>query len=204
MPYTTWGLMRAIRSHTVDSPNVAVTISTGRPNACNECHLDRTLEWTAERLNAWYGQSPPDLSPEERELAASILWTLSGDAVQRALMAWAMGWAPAREVSGTQWMVPYLSLLLVDRYDVVRLRAQRTLSIYPEYQAVVRDSVSGSTWNEQDRMKNAILAEWGRRFARAPDRAGPAFLIDAAGVIDRTRFGALVTQRHDRNLVLFE
>ena len=41
MPHTTYGLLKAIRSHTIDSPNVAVDLETGRPNACNLCHLDK-------------------------------------------------------------------------------------------------------------------------------------------------------------------
>ncbi|MCA9691844.1 MAG: hypothetical protein KC636_19745, partial [Myxococcales bacterium] len=39
MPYTTYGLLRALRSHLVDSPTVRVSLESGRPNACNLCHL---------------------------------------------------------------------------------------------------------------------------------------------------------------------
>ena len=34
----------------IESPDVATTLKTGRPNACNLCHLDKTLDWTAEHL----------------------------------------------------------------------------------------------------------------------------------------------------------
>jgi hypothetical protein len=47
MPYTTYGLLKTIRSHQISSPSVAASLQTGRPNACNLCHLDRTLAWTA-------------------------------------------------------------------------------------------------------------------------------------------------------------
>ena len=48
----------------------------------------------------------------------SIVWTLGGDAGQRVLFAWAMGWSPALEVSqqGRGWLTPFLAQLLVDRY----------------------------------------------------------------------------------------
>ena len=37
----------SIRSHQVSSPSVAESLPpVGRPNACNLCHLDRTLAWT--------------------------------------------------------------------------------------------------------------------------------------------------------------
>jgi hypothetical protein len=50
MPRTTFGLLHAIRSHQVSSPMVKESTDYGRPNACNLCHLDQTLAWTAERL----------------------------------------------------------------------------------------------------------------------------------------------------------
>jgi len=127
MPHTTYGLLRAMRSHTIDSPDVAVTVHTGRPNACNLCHLDASLGWTAGHLRTWYGIAEPDLSEDERSLAASIMWLLRGDAGQRALVAWHMGWRPALEISGADWIPPYLSQLLLDDYDAVRMVAHRAL-----------------------------------------------------------------------------
>src|SRR5262249_9552034 len=41
MPYTTYGLLRALRSHQISSPTVQASVDTGRPNACNLCHLDK-------------------------------------------------------------------------------------------------------------------------------------------------------------------
>ena len=54
MPHTTFGLLRGMRSHQVSSPNVRESIDHGRPNACNLCHLDQTLSWTANKLHDWY------------------------------------------------------------------------------------------------------------------------------------------------------
>ncbi|GIT38390.1 MAG: hypothetical protein Ct9H300mP7_3110 [Verrucomicrobiota bacterium] len=34
---------------------------------------------------------------------------LKGDAGQRAIAAWHMGWEPARKVSGGNWQGPWLS-----------------------------------------------------------------------------------------------
>src|SRR5205814_10303265 len=117
MPHTTYGLLKALRSHQISVPSVAVTLDTGRPNACNLCHLDKTLQWTAARLQQWYGTPPPRLSDEQQTIAASLPWMLKRDAGQRALTAWSMGWAPARQASGQSWMPPYLGLLLDDPYD---------------------------------------------------------------------------------------
>ena len=42
-------------------PSVQATLETGRPNACNLCHLDKTLAWTAEYLERWYRIPRPAL-----------------------------------------------------------------------------------------------------------------------------------------------
>ena len=100
MPYTTFGLLKAIRSHLIDSPDTAATVTTGRPNACNQCHLDRTLKWAGDHLHDWYGIERPELSEEQATIADTALMALRGDAGQRALAAWSMGWQPAIEASG--------------------------------------------------------------------------------------------------------
>ena len=70
-----------------------------RPNACNLCHLDKTLSWTAQNLSDWYQTPKVPLNHDEETVAASLLWLLKGDAGQRALSAWSMGWKPAQEAS---------------------------------------------------------------------------------------------------------
>ena len=73
MPYTTYGLLKTIRSHQISSPSVKVAVDTGRPNACNLCHLDTTLAWTAAYLERWYGTPQPQLGDDEQSVAASLL-----------------------------------------------------------------------------------------------------------------------------------
>jgi Cytochrome c552 len=133
MPYTTYGLLKTIRSHQISSPSVRTTLDTGRPNACNLCHLDKTLAWTAESLEQWYRIMPPGMGDDERRIAASLLALLKGDAGQRAIAAQAMGWAPAQEASGSGWLTPYLALLSRDSYDAVRHIAARSMATLPPF-----------------------------------------------------------------------
>ncbi|HKI72360.1 MAG TPA: cytochrome c3 family protein, partial [Verrucomicrobiae bacterium] len=72
MPHTTYGVLKAIRSHQVSSPRVADQLATGRPNACNLCHLDKPLAWAANQLGRWYGHSIPDLSEDQTAVADAV------------------------------------------------------------------------------------------------------------------------------------
>ena len=62
-----------------------------------------------------------------------MLWLLRGDAGQRALIAWSMGWPPAQRASGTSWMAPSLSVLMNDPYEAVRFIAHRSLRSLPGF-----------------------------------------------------------------------
>ena len=201
MPYTSYGLLRAIRSHTVTSPSVRESVEVGRPNACNLCHLDRTLAWSAGHLQDWYAQPAPRLDDDERSVAASILWLLRGDAGQRALSAWSYGWKPAQETSGTSWMVPYLGELLGDPYDAVRFIAARSLRSLPGFENLQYDF----TGDRQARIEAAVgaLRAW-RTGAQARARRDPQLLFGLDGALDTTAMRRLFDQRDTRPLFLRE
>ena len=174
MPYTTYGLLKTIRSHQISSPTVQATLDTGRPNACTLCHLDKTLGWTAEHLEQWYGTPTPTLGDDERSVAASLLALLKGDAGQRAIVAQSMGWAPAQQASGTGWLAPYLALLSKDAYDAVRYIAARSMTTLPEF-----------------------------RRSQLP-RGNPQLLINADGTFDTASVNRLVRARDNRRVVYRE
>jgi hypothetical protein len=131
MPNTSYGLLKAMRTHRIDVPNVRATVETGRPNACNGCHLDRSLGWAAEQLQARYGIAPPELSEDQAHVDAAWLLALRGDAGQRALIAWAAGWAPAVAASPRADLPALLGVLMDDPYDAVRYIAERSLRSLP-------------------------------------------------------------------------
>lgn len=142
MPNTTYGLLKAMRSHEISNPSVAESIDVGRPNACNLCHLDKTLAWTADQLKAWFMKDSPGVSDEQRSVPAGVLWALKGDAGQRALAAWHFGWKPAQGASGAGWMAPFLAPLLNDSYAAVRYIAGRSLKTLPNFEEMNYDYVA--------------------------------------------------------------
>jgi len=127
MPHTSYGLLRALRSHQVSSPTARETLDHGRPNACNLCHLDRPLAWTATKLTEWYGHPTPELSADDRTFSSAAQLLLKGDASQRMLIVWSMGWAPAQKASGHDWLYPYLIFGLNDPYAAVRFGSWKSL-----------------------------------------------------------------------------
>ena len=131
MPHTTYGLLKAMRSHQISSPTATESREAGRPNACNLCHLDKPLAWTVEQLQQWRKVQPPSMTQEEREVPAAVVWLLKGDAGQRALAAWHFGWPAAQQASGRDWIMPFLAPLLNDSYAAVRFIADRSLKTLP-------------------------------------------------------------------------
>lgn len=127
MPHTSYGLLKSVRSHRIDNPKVAPVSSEQRPNACNLCHLDKSLGWTAATLKMWNGTASPKLSHEEEDVSAGALWLLRGDAGQRAIVSWHANWEAAQNASGKEWLAPFLIPLLEDPYPAVRNIAWRTL-----------------------------------------------------------------------------
>src|SRR5262249_28122519 len=139
MPYTTYGLLKNIRSHRISSPELSATLKTGRPNACNLCHLDRTLEWGGNYLSLWYQQPKPVLDQEQRTISAAVLIALKSGAGQRALIAWHMGWDPAKKISGEDWLAPYLAQLISDPYPAVRYIANHSLDALGQFRDIKLD-----------------------------------------------------------------
>ena len=55
MPRTVASLNTRMRDHSISVPVPQNTIRQGIPNACNLCHTDKSSEWAAGKVTAWYG-----------------------------------------------------------------------------------------------------------------------------------------------------
>ncbi len=166
MPHTTYGILKAIRSHEIDSPTVIAEKETGRPNACNLCHANQTLAWTADYLQQWYAQSIPPLEDQDRQIPAIPRHLLKGNAAQRALAAWTLGWKPTQEAAGTEWQAGLLSEALKDSYSAVRYIAGKSLSRFPGFESFDYDFVD-SAENRAARAQQANQQWQAQRPAKA-------------------------------------
>ena len=202
MPHTTYGLLKAIRSHRISSPSVKTNILTGRPNACNLCHLDQSLDWTAKHLSEWYHTPAVELSGEQQEISAALLGLLRGDAGQRALAAWSMGWEPAVQASGQGWLAPFLAELLDDPYSAVRYIAYRSLRRIRGFEDFKYDFVGPAT--DRATARTRALEVWRSIGTKGIDRAGTKVLVEPNGALDQPAIGRLLRQRDDRSMDLQE
>jgi hypothetical protein len=201
MPHTTYALLKGVRQHEIDSPSVTVTLETGRLNACNLCHLDRSLAWTAATLQRWYGQPAVGITDEQASTAAVIRHLLTGDAGQRALAAWHLGWGPALAVSGNDWQAPLLATLLKDPYSAVRHIAHRSLSRLPGFTNFMFDFAGPPPGLEQA-SRDAASRWQGAPGHDASRRA--SLLLRPDGHSDRASVDALLARRNDRSMRLRE
>lgn len=187
-PYTTYALFKAIRSHRIDSPSVATTLKARRPNACNLCHLNRSLSWVQSYLESWYGMRKVDIPSDEQKIPAIALDTLRGDAALRAIAAAALGWEPALAVSPKALSVQLLAELLVDDYSAVRFVASRSLRALPELSDIPYDFLAPPS--ERERARTALRG-------RLADRKEDVLL-------DEATLRALLAARDNRPVTIAE
>lgn len=203
MPYTTYGLLKGMRSHRVTSPSVRESVELGRPNACNLCHLDRSLAWTGAHLSEWFGQPPAALTADQRTLAASLLWALEGDAAQRALVMAAWGRPEARAASGSGWMTPFLAFLLNDPYSSVRYLAHRAALLSENAR-----SLAGYDFTSEhallERISKVFYGDWQQRSAGQNPRRGPELLLGEDGLPLLEKIQQHMQRRDDRDITLNE
>ena len=204
MPHTTYGVLTAIRSHEVSSPNVADQLATGRPNACNLCHLDQTLAWTGGQLAEWYGYSVPDLSAGQMAFAESVRLALTGDAGQRALIAWHLSWEPAVKVSGETWIPPILARLMDDSYAAVRCVGERSLRKISGL--VPKDYDYTISPDARPTVLSSIFDPWNTNVSDASERSfSPHTLVRRNDQVAMTRvFDELAAHRDEKRVRLRE
>jgi protein-arginine kinase activator protein McsA len=204
MPHTSFALMGAIRSHRIDSPSVANEVRSGRPNACNLCHLDRTLQWTSEQLASWYGHDPVALEKDQAEVAASVRWILGGDAVQRTIGAWHMGWQPAIDASGENWQLPLLNVIRTDDYSINRFVSQHAMKAHSLYRRLSGDTPYDFI-DELDQCRQ-VQQEFLQRWLDSPALPDlpAAVLLQPDGSLDTEAIDRLIEGRDNRSIMVAE
>jgi predicted CXXCH cytochrome family protein len=54
MPTKTYMVVHDRRDHSIRVPRPDLSVSIGTPNACNQCHANRSAEWATKAVATWY------------------------------------------------------------------------------------------------------------------------------------------------------
>ncbi|MDJ0937505.1 MAG: tetratricopeptide repeat protein [Kiloniellales bacterium] len=70
MPPKTYMVVDPRHDHSMRIPRPHLSIELGTPNACNNCHKDKTADWAARHIETQYGGEPTGFSSYAEALAA--------------------------------------------------------------------------------------------------------------------------------------
>jgi len=128
MPQVVYGVMARHRTHEITSPQPEETVRFAKPNACNLCHADWSVNRAlAETQRLWPRAARAARAGDERfDEPEGRRALFAGDAVMRALTAAAL--SPATDVTA-----PWLLEAQQDSYPIVRYFAANALAAqHPE------------------------------------------------------------------------
>jgi predicted CXXCH cytochrome family protein len=118
MPRINEGLQEVVRTHTIFSPTNRAMIESNQMNACNQCHVDKPIDWTVAHLKDWYKTSYSDAeiakNYPDRKAPAAINW-LKGKSENVRLVA-----ADTLARANAKWALPDLIDALDDQFMLNR------------------------------------------------------------------------------------
>ncbi|HVF90857.1 MAG TPA: hypothetical protein VNH22_12370 [Blastocatellia bacterium] len=133
MPRVVYGIMSIHPTHDITVPDPGLTASRSVPNACNQCHLDRSVNWSIDAVKRMWPrrfQAAERSSDAQFDLPEGPRALFAGDALMRGLAAEALGGGgPARP--DPQWAGPFLLEAFTDNYPIVRFFAANGLATGP-------------------------------------------------------------------------
>jgi predicted CXXCH cytochrome family protein len=93
MPVSTYMVVDKRHDHSLRIPRPDLSVKLGTPNACNNCHADKSAEWAADAIERWHGPVRKGLQNYAEAFQAS--WTDRADAATLLAVVAASPTAPA-------------------------------------------------------------------------------------------------------------
>lgn len=190
MPTETYMGVDRRRDHSLRVPRPDLSLTLGSPNACTQCHDDRTPEWAADAFKQWWGGGPRNahygeiLAAARREESGSLgpLIALANDLERPAIVR-----ATAVAVLGEKATSPEteraIAARLGDPDPAVRVEALAALAPYPPDRRV---ALAGALLEDDSR---AVRAEAARilaaGYARFDDARKTAFAAAAEDFVNK-------------------
>ena len=93
MPTRTYMVIDPRHDHSLRIPRPDLSVKLGTPNACNDCHTEKSAEWAASAIESWYGPNREGFQSYADAFHAA--WTDQPDAAKLLVVVAADGNAPA-------------------------------------------------------------------------------------------------------------
>lgn len=85
MPAKNYMVVQPRRDHSMRIPRPDLSVALGTPNACNQCHADKTASWAADAVTQWFGT--PKRPPHYGEVFAAARRGAPGSTASLATLA---------------------------------------------------------------------------------------------------------------------
>jgi predicted CXXCH cytochrome family protein len=129
MPEVVYGIQTIHKTHQIADPQPHLTASRGLPNACNQCHLDKSVNWAIQKTRELWPEkystttASKDAQFDRPEGERALF---AGDALTRALTADALS-----RRADKNWAAPLLiEAFMNDNYPIVRYFAANGLDSF--------------------------------------------------------------------------
>ena len=139
MPKINEGMQDVVRSHLIFSPTDTAMLEANHPNACNLCHLEENIDWTLQKLEAWYGLAPSTAANQQTDRWKTYDESIIQKNYTSRSGAVGLGWLSSDNeavrlvavehlaIANAKWALPEMVQLLDDEYLLNRQFAAQRL-----------------------------------------------------------------------------
>lgn len=137
MPSRTYMGVDERNDHSFRLPRPDLSVNSDNPNACNQCHTDKTAQWATDAMIGWYGKVPVghqnyahalDALRKNSQKAPQLLYDVlmsNAPTIAKATVAEHLGNYPSRQTHTTTLQ------MLRSKEPSIRLQALKALEAFP-------------------------------------------------------------------------
>ncbi len=198
------------RDHSFRVPRPHLTIETGAPNACNQCHSDKSPQWASRAMEQWYGGKTEShyseilargrsRSPEQGKELVDLIKDRNVPAIIRATAIYYLGetnYPPGLET---------IFQALADKEPLVRLTAIRTLNPMPQDQRLLyippllKDSVRAVRISAANNLADVRVDQIALNYRQDFEKAMDEFRVFLMANADQRAGQLMLGQYYDRS-----
>lgn len=172
--------------HSLRIPRPDLSVKLGTPNACNQCHADKSAQWAADKVASWYGNKRHQQVHYGEIIAAARAGT---PGAQQALATLAADMQMPAIVRATA-----LDLLRTDATTGIDIRITATRDQDPEIRAAAADSLESAEASQRISALTPLLRDRYRAVRTAAARSLSSLPADRMNVDQRRSFDAALTE----------